>query len=151
MSLKIGDKIPFFTSISDSGNEFDIKDVIGKKNVVIYFYPKNFTPGCTKEACSFRDAFEDFVGFDTEIIGVSSDSVASHQEFKKAHRLPFTLLADEKSIVQKLFGVKKRFFILTGRETFVVNKKGEIVYHFNSMFDAEKHIELAIQKLKELN
>ena len=93
MALKIGDKIPSFTSIDSKGNSFDIKEYIGKP-LVIYFYPKDDTPGCTIQACTFRDKYEDFKALGAEVIGISSDSLKSHQKFASRYKLPFILLSD---------------------------------------------------------
>ena len=99
--IKIGSTVPGFTLPDQNGNMFDINSVLGKKNLVIYFYPKDETPGCTKEACSFRDQFEVFRDADAEIIGISGQSVASHKEFAEKHRLTFTLLSDEGDNIRK--------------------------------------------------
>jgi len=150
--LSIGDKIPNFTLKDQDNKTFSIADLIGKKAMVIYFYPKDDTPGCTKEACSFRDEFEDFKDLNAKVIGISSDDVASHKKFAKKYNLPFTLLADTKKEVQKLFGVPKNFLgLIPGRVTYVVAKNGEIKYIFNSLFKAEKHISEAKRILESLN
>ncbi len=149
MSLTVGDTIPEFKLTDQNGEPFDIKSVKGKSNLVIYFYPKNFTPGCTKEACSFRDSYEDFKELGAEVIGISSDSKKSHNQFAKKHQLPFTLLSDSKGVVKRKFGVKNNLFgLIPGRETFVVNKEGIIIFTFNSM-NAERHIKEALKVLKQ--
>ena len=94
MALKIGDKAPSFAAVDANGTSFDSKDIIGKKPVVIYFYPKDNTPGCTMQACGFRDSYEDFIDLGAEVIGVSSDTVNSHKKFTTQYKLPFTLLSD---------------------------------------------------------
>jgi peroxiredoxin Q/BCP len=148
MSLNIGDTIPEFQLTDQNGEVFDIKSVKGKHNLVIYFYPKNFTPGCTKEACSFRDSFEDFKELGAVVIGISADSKKSHERFAKKHQLPFTLLSDSKGVVKRKFGVKNNLLgLIPGRETFVVDKKGIIIFTFNSM-NAERHIKEALKVLK---
>ena len=93
--IKIGDKIPNFTAKDLNGNDFDIQNYMGKKPLVIYFYPKDNTAGCTIQACSFRDQYQDFTDLGAEVIGISSDSVASHQKFSEQYKLPFILLSDE--------------------------------------------------------
>lgn len=149
MSLNIGDQIPEFKLTDQNGEVFDINAVKGKNSLVIYFYPKNFTPGCTKEACSFRDSYEDFKELGAEVIGVSADSKKSHERFAKRHKLPFTLLSDSKGAVKRKFGVKSNLFgLIPGRETFVVNKKGIVIFTFNSM-NAERHIKEALRILKQ--
>tara|TARA_R110002072_G_scaffold41085_2_gene115765 strand:+ start:2238 stop:2693 length:456 start_codon:yes stop_codon:yes gene_type:complete len=149
MSITIGDTIPDFKLTDQNGNEFDIKSVKGKKKLVIYFYPKNFTPGCTKEACSFRDSYEDFEALGATVIGISADSKKSHERFSNKYNLPFTLLSDENGKVKRKFGVKNDLFgLLPGRETYVVGQNGNVLYVFNSM-NAIRHIKKALDVLKE--
>lgn len=150
MSLKKGEELPNFKLKDQNGNVFSINSVKGKKPVVIYFYPKNFTPGCTKEACSFRDNFEDFLAEGALVIGISSDSETSHNKFSSKYNLPFTLLADTKGKVRKLFGVRASFLgLLPGRETFVFNKDGKLTYKFQAL-NAQPHIDMALSELQKL-
>jgi peroxiredoxin Q/BCP len=150
MALKKGDFVPKFKLKTKEGDWFDSAEVAGKKPVVIYFYPKNFTPGCTKEACSFRDNYEDFKKHGAEVIAISSDSVASHSRFAEKHNLPFIFLADEKGEVRKQFGVKSELFgLLPGRETFVFDTIGKLILRYNSL-KAAPHIKKALQAIKEL-
>tara|TARA_R110002072_G_scaffold1587_1_gene13360 strand:- start:164165 stop:164620 length:456 start_codon:yes stop_codon:yes gene_type:complete len=150
MSLKIGEELPDFKLKDQNGNVFSINSVKGIKPVVIYFYPKNFTPGCTKEACSFRDNFEDFLAEGALVIGISSDSETSHNKFSAKYNLPFTLLADTKGKVRKLFGVRASFLgLLPGRETFVFNKDGKLTYKFQAL-NAQPHIDMALSELQKL-
>ncbi len=147
--LKVGDIIPEFTLQNQYGQWFNSNSVIGKQPAVIYFYPKDETPGCTKEACKFRDEFEVFKKLNAKVIGISSDNVASHKKFAEKYHLPFTLLADVNKQVRKLFDVPSSVLgLLPGRVTYVVNKKGIIIYIFNSQFSAQKHISEAIKALK---
>jgi thioredoxin-dependent peroxiredoxin len=149
--IKIGSSIPTFKLPDQNGNLFDISSVLGKKNLVIYFYPKDDSPGCTKEACSFRDQFEVFKEADAVIIGVSGQSVESHKEFAEKHRLSFTLLSDEGNKIRKQFGVTSDLLgLLPGRVTFVADKKGKVIYVFNSQTQATKHVDEALRILKEL-
>lgn len=149
--LKVGDKIPEFALQNAADQTVKISDLIGKKNLVIYFYPKDDTPGCTKEACKFRDDFEDFTDLNAEVIGISADSPKSHAKFKAKHRLPFTLLSDKGNVVRKQFGVKGNFLgLIPGRVTFVVDKTGTIVYVFDSLGNAEQHVENSKNVLKDL-
>lgn len=144
--MKIGDKIPLFELPDKSGKTHSIADYLGNKKLVIYFYPKDDTPGCTKEACSFRDAYEDFVEMGYEVIGISSDDVASHKRFSDKHNLPFLLLADEKSEVRNLFGVPRNLFgLIPGRVTYIVDENGVVVKIIDSLFNAEKHIDEALK------
>ena len=150
--LKIGDTIPLFILKDQNNNDFDIENYRGKKPLVIYFYPKDDTPGCTKEACSFRDEFEVFTDLNVEVIGISSDDVTSHKNFADKYNLPFTLLADTEKKVRKLFGVPKSFLgLVPGRVTYIINKQGIIVHVFNSMTDTNKHITESLSVLKEIN
>jgi peroxiredoxin Q/BCP len=145
--LKTGDKVPAFTLQDQDGKTFDITSVLGKQPLVIYFYPKDETSVCTKEACSFRDAYEQFKEYGAKVIGISSDNVASHKSFATHHQLPFTLLSDPDNSVRKLFGVPKTF-VIPGRVTYIVNKNGVIIHTFNSMRDGEKHVTEALAALK---
>ncbi len=150
-TIQIGSTIPSFSLKDQNGQMYDIDSVRGKKNLVIYFYPKDETPGCTKEACSFRDQFDVFKKADAEIIGISAQSVESHFEFAVKYRLNFTLLSDIGNKIRKLFGVPTSFFgLLPGRVTYIVNKEGKVVFIFNSQLNAEKHIEESLRILKEM-
>jgi peroxiredoxin Q/BCP len=125
--------------------------VLGKKNLVIYFYPKDDSPGCTAQACSFRDQFEVFKEADAVIIGISGQSVKSHKEFAVKHRLSFTLLSDEGNKLRKQFGVPTNLLgLLPGRVTYIADKRGKVIYVFNSQMQTEKHIAEALRVLKEL-
>jgi peroxiredoxin Q/BCP len=149
--IKIGSSIPAFTLPDQNGNPFDITSVLGKKNLVIYFYPKDDSPGCTAQACSFRDQFEVFTEADALIIGISGQSVESHKEFAEKHRLSFILLSDEDDKIQKLFGVPKSLLgFLPGRVTYIADKAGKVIYIFNSQMQATKHVEEALRILKVL-
>ena len=149
-ALKTGDKIPDFKAKDTNGNDFDSQKMVGQKPLVIYFYPKDNTPGCTAEACSFRDQYEDFTDLGAEVIGISSDSVASHQKFTKQYKLPFILLSDHDKKIRTLFGVKPNLFgLLPGRVTYVVDKNGIIQMIFDSMM-ATKHIPKALEAIKKL-
>jgi len=103
--LKVGDKAPAFKSIDDEGKPFDSKDVIGKKTLVLYFYPADFTGGCTSQACGFRDDIEKLNAKGVRVVGVSGDSAETHKLFKAKHKLPFTLLADGKAEIAQAYGV----------------------------------------------
>lgn len=149
--IKTGSTIPAFTLPDQNGNMFDINSVLGKKNLVIYFYPKDDSPGCTAQACSFRDQFEDFTEADAVVIGISGQSVESHKKFAEKHRLTFTLLSDEGNEVRKQFGVPTNFLgLLPGRVTYVVDKQGKVIYLFNSQMQVEKHVDEALKILKSI-
>ena len=148
MALKVGDKIPNFTALRVDGSLFDSKSVVGEKAVVIYFYPKDNTPQCTAQACSFRDKYEDFKDLGAEVIGISSDGLSSHEKFQQQYKLPFILLSDEDKKIQKLFGVPKALFgILPGRVTYVADKEGTIIMVFNNIM-AANHIPKALRAVK---
>ncbi|PCH78447.1 MAG: peroxiredoxin [Flavobacteriaceae bacterium] len=147
--LEVGDKVPYFELLDQNGVLFTSDNVIGKQGVVIYFYPKDDTPGCTKQACKFRDEFEVFSNLNVSVIGISKDSVASHKEFEEKYRLPFTLLADTENEVRKLFGVSKSALgMIPGRVTYIVDKEGVIQYIFDDMMHSEKHIDVALEFLR---
>ena len=149
--LQVGDKAPAFNLSDQNGNVVNSQTIYGKQAVVIYFYPKDDTPGCTKEACSFRDSYQDFEDVGARVIGVSSDSPSSHKKFAEKYRLPFTLLSDRENNLRKAFGVKADLFgLIPGRVTFVVDKQGVIRYVFDSQMNAEKHMEESLKAIKEL-
>jgi peroxiredoxin Q/BCP len=148
--MEQNDTLKTFTATDHNGNAFDASELIGKKPLVIYFYPKDFTPGCTKEACSFRDRYEDFQELGAEVIGISGDSESSHQRFAKKYNLPFTLLSDSNGKLRRQFGVKKSMLgLIPGRETFIFDADGKLVLKFNSL-NAEPHIRKALKTLKEI-
>src|SRR5215217_1787775 len=119
-NVDVGSKAPNFTLPSQSGGLVSFRDSLGEKPVVLFFYPKDDTPGCTKEACTFRDEYEQFSELDTEVIGISSDSVDSHKSFAKKHNLPFTLLSDKGEKVRRLYNVPNTFGLFPGRVTYVI-------------------------------
>ena len=146
--ISIGDSVPSFNLKNQFGESVDMRQYIGKTKMVIYFYPKDDTPGCTKEACSFRDHFEAFREKGIEVFGISADSVSSHLNFAKKHRLSFTLLSDENNEVRKMFGVPSDLLgLLPGRVTYIVDGAGKVIHIFNSQFKVDKHITEALQKL----
>ena len=148
MSIQIGDKLPHFTAVKQDGTAFD-SNSIQNKPVVIYFYPKDNTPGCTTQACSFRDAYQDFKDLGAEVIGVSGDSVSSHQNFQQKHKLPFILLSDSDRKLRKLFGVPTALFgLIPGRVTYVFNVSGKAIYIFDNM-SAKNHIIKALDSIKK--
>ena len=150
MALQIGDKIPNFTAIDSSGNYFDSSAIVGIRPVVLYFYPKDNTPGCTAQACSFRDQYEDFKDLGAEVIGISGDSAASHEKFIQKYNLPFILISDSDKKIRNLFGVKTNLFgLLPGRVTYVADKNGIIQLMFDSM-NASNHIPKALAIVKKI-
>lgn len=146
MGLKVGDKIPFFVLPDKDEKLISISDYLGKKTLVLFFYPKNNTPACTKEACDFRDKYEDFKQLGAEVIGISADSPRSHKNFGNQFDLPFLLLSDKNNTVRKKFKIKNDFLLLPGRETYVVDRKGIIMMVFNSL-SASEHMKRALKML----
>lgn len=152
MNIQIGDNCPRFTLKNQHDELINIEDLIGQKNLVIYFYPKDETPGCTKEACSFRDSYEEFKDLGCEVIGISTDSVSAHKAFAEKHRLTFILLADTKKEVRKAFNVPSNLFgLIPGRVTYIVDKKGLIRGIYNSQTDPVGHINKSIETVKNLD
>jgi thioredoxin-dependent peroxiredoxin len=146
--IRPGDPAPDFTLSDASGRTVRLADYRGKKAVVLYFYPKDDTPGCTKEACTFRDQYQDFKDAGAEVIGVSSDSTASHSKFADKYRLPFVLVADPNGAVRKQYGVPATLGLLPGRVTFVIDREGTVRHVFNSQFQAARHVEEALAALR---
>jgi peroxiredoxin Q/BCP len=146
--ITVGDAVPKFELKDQNDKLVAIESFIGKP-FVIYFYPKDDTPGCTAEACSFRDQYEDFREVGAEVIGISADSPESHKNFAKKHNLPFVLLSDEKNKVRKMFGVPGSMFgLLPGRVTYIIDEKGVVSHMFDSQMQATKHVKEAIEHLK---
>jgi peroxiredoxin Q/BCP len=149
-NVQQGDQAPIFTLPDQSGKQVSLQDFIGKSNIVLYFYPKDDTSGCTAEACAFRDSYEVFKDAGAEVIGISSDSTRSHQQFAARHHLPFILLSDPGGTVRKLYGVPNTFGLLPGRVTYVIDKQGIIRHIFNAPFAPLKHIREALTTLRSL-
>ncbi len=147
--LKEGDKVPIFKLLDQDGKEVDMAEKIGKQPLVIYFYPKDFTSGCTMEAHAFREMYEAFQKEGAEVIGISGDSVESHKKFEVEHELPFRLLSDKDNKVREMFGA---FGIgnSIGRVTYVIDKKGVIRMVFSSQIQPKKHVERSIAKVREM-
>jgi thioredoxin-dependent peroxiredoxin len=145
-----GSKAPDFTLPSQSGVMVNLKDFLGKP-VVLFFYPKDDTPGCTKEACAFRDDYDQFERLDAQVIGISSDSVESHSRFASKHNLPFTLLSDEGRKVRRLYGVPNAFGLFPGRVTYVIDEEGVVRHVFSSQLGVEQHVEEALKALQSIS
>ena len=146
-SLTVGTQAPDFQLLNQDGNLVNLSDFIGKSSVVLYFYPKDNTPGCTTEACTFRDQYEVFKEHGAAVIGISSDSVESHKDFVLKYNLPFAILSDKSGKVRKLYGVKPSLGLIPGRVTFIIDKKGVIRYIFSSQFKAKEHVEKSLEIL----
>lgn len=148
--IKIGDRIPDFSLYNQDGKLMNMHELIGHP-MVIYFYPKDDTPGCTREACAFRDDFHQFTELDVTVFGISNDSIASHKQFKEKYKLPFDLLADDENKVRKTFGVPADLFgLIAGRGTYVIDGQGVVRHVFNNQFNFKKHVSEAIKVIKEL-
>jgi thioredoxin-dependent peroxiredoxin len=148
--VHIGDQAPDFTLPAQSGDSVTLSDYLGKKIVVLYFYPKDNTRGCTAEACQFRDGYESFTEAGAEVIGVSSDSVDSHEKFSGRHELPFILLADVGGTVRKSYGVPTALGVLPGRVTYVIDREGVVQHLFSSMSAVDRHVAGALAVVKQL-
>jgi len=149
--LEVGDKAPEFSLQAQDGSTVSLKDFLGKRAVVLYFYPKDDKLVCKKEACLFRDSYQQFVDHGAEVIGVSSDSLESHKKFVAARNLQFKLLSDRGGQVRKLYHVPRAAAgLLPGRETFVIDRDGVVRLKFNSLMDAPAHIAEALKVLKQL-
>lgn len=148
MGIQIGDSIPSITLKDKDGKDFNLAALKGKKALVVYFYPKNFTPGCTMQACEFRDKYEEFKDLGAEVIGISSDSQASHERFTEKFKLPFIFLSDEDKAARTAFGVKGALLgFVPGRETFVFDKQGILRMRYNNL-RAAAHTGKALEELK---
>jgi thioredoxin-dependent peroxiredoxin len=149
MKVKVGSVAPNFTLPSQAGEMVSLEDFFGRKPVVLFFYPKDDSPGCTREVCAFRDNFEEFGKLDAEVIGISSDSVESHMSFAAKHDLSFTLLSDEGgSNIRRLYGVPKTFGLFPGRVTYVIVKEGVVSHVFASQLSVARHVQEALTALR---
>ena len=138
--VRVGDLAPDFTLPDQMGEALRLADLVGKKNIVLYFYPKDATPGCTAEARAFRDSYDTFTSADTEVLGISSDSVRSHERFAAKHHLPFRLLSDRDGVVRALYGVERTLGILPGRVTYVIDRQGIVQHVYSSQFAPRRHV-----------
>jgi peroxiredoxin Q/BCP len=141
---------PDFTLPSQSGELVSLGDFLGKRRVVLFFYPRDNTLGCTKEVCAFRDSFEELGRLDAEVIGISSDSADSHKGFAEKHKLPFTLLSDEGGKVRRLYGVPSSFGLFPGRVTYVIDEGSMVRHVFSSQVGVERHVEEALKTLQSI-
>ena len=150
MTVKVGDKAPDFTLPSQMGDKVTLSEFFGKKNIVLYFYPKDETPGCTREACNFRDSYEELANLGAEVLGVSGQSVESHKSFATHYGLPFILLSDIGNKVRELYGVPSTMGLIPGRVTYIIDKQGIVRHIFSSQTQTQRHVEEAKNTLKEL-
>lgn len=149
-NVQVGESAPLFSLPSQTGTMVNLNDFLGKSTIVLFFYPKDNSSGCTAEVCSFRDSYEVFKEAGAEVIGVSSDSEATHQGFASKNRLPFLLLSDKKGALRKLYGVPSALGFLPGRVTYVIDKAGIVRHIFSDMLNAKKHISEALQVVQAL-
>jgi len=147
--VKAGDPAPDFEGPTSDGSRLGLKDFLGKKSVVLYFYPKDDTPGCTKEACSFRDNLKPIRAMGAEIVGVSLDSIQSHSKFASKYGLTFPLISDKEKRIANAYGVLKDTGTSTNRVTFIIDKTGKVAKVFPKV-DVTKHTEEVVSALKEL-
>ncbi|WP_017651081.1 peroxiredoxin [Fortiea contorta] len=150
MAIKVGDTAPDFNLPAQDGSTVSLNQFRGKNAVVLYFYPKDDTPGCTAQSCAFRDQYEVFKSAGAEVIGVSGDSSESHQKFAAKYNLPFTLLSDKGDRIRKLYGATAAFGLFPGRVTYVIDKEGVVQYVFDSMFNFQGHVQEALTRLQAL-
>jgi peroxiredoxin Q/BCP len=149
--LKDGDAVPDVTLTGAGNRPVRLKDLVGQKVLVVYFYPKDDSPGCTAQACGLRDQYEDFVAAGAEVVGISGDSVASHEGFASKHRLPFVLLSDAKGEARDAFGVPPSLLgLIPGRVTFVVDRQGVIRSAFESQLRVGEHVRRALELVRQL-
>jgi thioredoxin-dependent peroxiredoxin len=150
MAIQVGDTAPDFTLSAQDGSTVTLSNFRGDKAVVLYFYPKDDTPGCTAESCEFRDQYEVFKNVGAEVIGVSGDSNQSHQKFASKYNLPFILLSDQDNKVRKQYGASTAFGLIPGRVTYVIDKEGVVQYVFDSMLNFKGHVDAALKTLQQL-
>jgi peroxiredoxin Q/BCP len=154
MKVEVGDPVPDFSVISHDGQQIRLSDYRDEQAVVLFFYPKDGTPMCTKEACAFRDAYEEFVEAGAVVIGVSADSDKKHQSFATTHELPFVLVSDRDGSLRKSFGVPKAMGFLPGRVTYVIDKQGVVRLVFSSqnpLHPPIHHVREALAVVRELS
>ena len=146
-ALKPGDRAPDFRLPNQDGKEVVLSEVLAKSAVVLFFYPKDDTPTCTREACAFRDAYDDFVAAGATVIGISQDPASAHRRFADKHGLPFTLVSDTTGSVRAAYRVPRVLFVMPGRTTFVIDQSGVVRHSFTSQRGAESHVREALAHL----
>jgi peroxiredoxin Q/BCP len=148
--VQVGDVAPDFELPDQSGAPVRLRDLVGQRPIVLYFYPKDKTPGCTIEARAFRDSYGGFTDAGAEVLGVSSDSVASHRHFAASERLPFRLLSDRAGVVRELYGVERTLGVLPGRVTYVIDRTGVVRHVYSSQLQVTRHSREALDALRAL-
>ncbi len=149
-SVKVGDPAPEFALKAQDGKVVRLSDLLARGPAVVYFYPKDKTPGCTAEAGAFRDSYAKFGELGAEVVGISSDSVESHEEFAGDCNLPFKILSDSGGAVRKSYGVQSSMGFLPGRVTYVIDKGGTVRHIFSSQLHATRHVEEALESLRSI-
>lgn len=150
--LKIGEQMPSFTLEDQDGTEIPSESLVGEGPLVIFFYPADHTPGCTTQACGFRDQHQDFSDAGARVVGISKDSVASHADFVKQRNLPYTLLSDPDDQVRRAFGVHRALMgLVPGRVTFVLDRVGVVRAVTESSFNPMKHVNEALDVVRGLH
>lgn len=147
IGLRVGDPAPDFTLPSGDGPPVSLADYRGKSEVVLFFYPKDDSPGCTAEACSFRDSHQAFLEAGAAVVGVSADPSESHRAFAGRHRLPFPLLTDADGSVRARYGVARTLGLIPGRVTFLIDRAGVIRHVFSSQLRPARHVREALDAL----
>jgi len=149
-SVKVGDRAPEFALRSQDGDTVRLSELTGHGSVVVYFYPKDRTPGCTAEAGAFKDSYPKFGELGAEVVGISSDSVDSHKGFAEDCQLPFRILSDSDGHVRKMYGVPSSMGLIPGRVTYVIDERGVVRFIFSSQLRATQHVKEALESLREI-
>jgi len=146
--VKVGDRVPFFSLPNQDGRMVDLSDYIGKP-IVVFFYPKDETPGCIKETCAFRDSHDQFIEAGVTVFGISADTIDSHKSFKLKYKLPYDLLSDENNKVRKTFGVSADLFgLIPGRVTYIIDNHGIVRRIFNNQLNFKKHVDESLKMIE---
>ncbi|MCL4346102.1 MAG: peroxiredoxin [Candidatus Thermoplasmatota archaeon] len=148
MTLRVNERAPSFKGEGDDGKQISMDDYLGKMNIVLYFYPKDNSPGCTREACKFRDEFDEFGKLNAVIIGVNRGSVESHRKFREKRSLPFSIISDREGSIHKAYDVKAG--LISERVTYVIDREGIIREVYNSQMNYMKHPDIAKEALLKI-
>ncbi len=146
--IQVGDRAPEFSATAPEGETIRLADFLGKRALVLFFYPKDGTPICTKEVCSFRDSYEQFTAAGAEVIGVSGDSADGHRRFTQQHNLPFQLISDADGSLRKAFGVPKSLGLFPGRVTYVIDNAGIVRLIFSAQLASSEHVQKALEAVE---
>lgn len=149
--VKIGNKAPDFELQRSDGGFFRLYELLKQKNVVLYFYPRDSSSDCTRQACEFRNHYDTFQDMNTEVVCISYDKADTHKRFERMYRLPFTLLSDCDGQIRNLYGVPRKFGIMPGRSTYVIDQKGEVQNVFNSLSKPAGHVQQVLEALYQMH